>query len=438
MCCVVVTSRGEPPAALARLRATGLMCYVTGTELTYHQTKSWRLPRRAVRSSPPKPPPSCTTGRRGWVAGLVLMLEHSKFSGRIVDLPSGATPQVIFDYLAGEIFDRFDPGTREFMLRIACLPRTTVKVAEALSGEPKAGRLLVNLALNDYFVREVPSEAGRLYQVHPLAARVPAQPRHAGIARCGQRRSLQRAALLLRDAGQIEDADRAARRSRSLAGGRADRIGGGRHDARARGGARRSRAGSTCCRANCSTPIRVCCAFAPLPALTRARGRHGNSTSGPSQAFRRQDDADGMVQSCCGIVNAIILEFDDVTPLDRWIEALGALLAAEDPGRRCEVRSRGVDDVDPGPAAARCGNPRLDPWLDRAANAMAAIASGVPEAESARRCWRWCRRQAMLVRGDLAAADAMLEALRSRVTELPSDERLALAVVDGLHHVIRR
>jgi ATP/maltotriose-dependent transcriptional regulator MalT len=33
-CCVIVTSRTEPPAALARLRSTGGMCYVTGAELS--------------------------------------------------------------------------------------------------------------------------------------------------------------------------------------------------------------------------------------------------------------------------------------------------------------------------------------------------------------------------------------------------------------------
>jgi ATP/maltotriose-dependent transcriptional regulator MalT len=142
---------------------------------------------------------------QGWVAGLVLLLEHSRFSGRIADLPGGAAPQVIFDYLAGEIFDRFDPGTRDFLLRIACLPRMTVEVAAALSGESKAGRLLVNLTLNDYFVREVPSEAGRLYQLHPLLRRILAQPRRPSL-RAVSGASLRRAALLLREAGQTEDA----------------------------------------------------------------------------------------------------------------------------------------------------------------------------------------------------------------------------------------
>ena len=54
---------------------------------------------------------------------------------------------------------------RDFLLRIACLPRMTADVARGLSGEANAGRLLVNLALNNYFVSEAPAEEGRIYQL---------------------------------------------------------------------------------------------------------------------------------------------------------------------------------------------------------------------------------------------------------------------------------
>src|SRR5436853_116040 len=83
-------------------------------------------------------------------------------------VPADAPPKAIFDYLAGEIFNRFEAKTREFLMRIACLPRMSAAVAEQLSGEPKAARLLVNLAANEYFVSEVRSDEGRFYQLHPL------------------------------------------------------------------------------------------------------------------------------------------------------------------------------------------------------------------------------------------------------------------------------
>ncbi len=128
---------------------------------------------------------------QGWAAGLVLMLEHAKVSGRIAELPGDATPKVIFDYLAGEIFDRFEPKTQQFLLRVACLPRVSAEVAEALTGEPRAGRLLLNLSQNDYFVREVPGEEGRYLPAASPDAGFSAQPRRADAARRDGRRGTE-------------------------------------------------------------------------------------------------------------------------------------------------------------------------------------------------------------------------------------------------------
>ncbi len=430
-CCVIVTSRAEPPAALARLRLAGLMCHVSGTELNLSPDEIVAIAAARGQIVGPEAAAKLHERTQGWAAGLVLMLEHSRFSGKVVDLPTGATPQGIFDYLAGEIFDRFDPGTRDFMLRIACLPRMSVHVAEALSAEPKAGRLLVNLALNDYFVREMPSEAGRLYQLHPLLREFLKSRAAQVLPDAVSDASLQRAALLLRDAGQIEDAiallaeagqwDEVApivldEADAMLAQGRSETLAGWLDmlpreliDAEPR-------------------LLRICAAARAHASPHAARQLYERAFEG----FRHLDDADGMVQSCCGIIDAVILEFDDVTPLDRWTEALDTLLAPEraaaattDPAALTTlIRALLLRDA---------GSPRLQHWLDRAA--AAAIASGETAPESPRPSWTLVSAAASLVGGDLAVADATLEGLRSRTTDLPSNGQLALAVVDGLHHL---
>jgi len=433
-CCVIVTSRAEPPAALARLRATGLMCCVTGAELSV--TRDEIVAIAAVRGQTVSAEAAARLHERtqGWVAGLVLMLEHARFSGRIVDLPGGAAPQVIFDYLAGEIFDRFDPGTREFLLRIACLPRTTVKVAEALSGEPNAGRLLVNLALNDYFVREVPSEGGRLYQLHPLLREFLRNRANQSLPDALSGASLQRAALLLRDAGQTEDAiallveaghwsDVAPialqEADAILAQGRSETLAGWLEmlpremiDADPR-------------------LLRVCAAARAHASPRAARQLYERAFEG----FRRADDAEGMVQSCCGVIDAVILEFDDVTPLDRWAAALGALLETDRPASRARTDGVAVTALIRALLFRDAGNPRLADWLNRAANAVAATTEQ-PAAESCRLAFALVSALAMLVRGDLADADATLEELRAGAADRPSNGVLALAIVDGLRHLI--
>ncbi len=434
-CCVIVTSRSEPPAALARLRATGSMCYMTGPELSVSCDEIIAIAAARGQIVSIEAAARLHERTQGWVAGLVLMLEHSRFSGRIVELPGGAAPQVIFDYLAGEIFDRFDPGTREFLLRIACLPRMTVKVAEALSREPKAGRLLVNLALNDYFVREMPSEAGRLYQLHPLLREFLRNRAAQSLPEAVSGASLQRAAALLRDDGQTEDAiallveagqwselapialDEA---DAILAQGRSETLAGWLDllpremiDADPR-------------------LLRICAAARAHASPRAARQLYERAYEG----FRRTDDTEGMVQSCCGIIDAVILEFDDVTPLDVWIGALGTLLERDDAGARARTDPVAVTALIRALLFRDAGNPRLESWLERAATAVSTTTAGQAAARSCRVAFALASAMAMLVRGDLAKADATLEELRADATDRTSNEVLALALADGLRHLI--
>ena len=434
-CCVMVTSRAEPPAALARLRAAGLMCCVTGAELNVSRDEIIAI--AAVRGQIVSPEAATRLYERtqGWVAGLVLMLEHSKFSGRIVDLPGGAAPQVIFDYLAGEIFDRFDPGTREFLLRIACLPRMTVKVAEAISNEPKAGRLLINLALNDYFVREVPSEAGRLYQLHPLLREFLRSRATHSLPEAVSGASLQRAALLLRDAGQTEDAI-----ALLVEAGRWNEVAPialEEADAILAQGRSETLAGWLDMLPRDlidSDPrlLRVCAASRAHTSPRAARQFYERAFEG----FRHLNDVGGMVQSCCGIIDAIVLEFDDVTPLDRWIEALGTLLATGSPGSDAQTDPVALTTLIRALLFRDVGNLHLPEWLDRAAAAVSTMTEGQPAAESCRHALALVSAAAVLVLGDLATADAKLEGLRAGATDLPSNVVLALAIADGLLHLI--
>jgi len=139
-CCVIIVSRTEPPAALARLRVGGGMVHLGWEDLRIGPNEIAEIANLRGQPLSPEAVAKLHERTQGWAAGLVLMLEHAKVSGRMAELPGDATPKVIFDYLAGEIFDRFEPKTQTFLLRIACLPRMSAEVAEALTGEERAGR----------------------------------------------------------------------------------------------------------------------------------------------------------------------------------------------------------------------------------------------------------------------------------------------------------
>ena len=125
-CCVIVASRNEAPAALARLRVSGEMVCVGGGELRLEPAELAEIARQRGHELKGEALAQIAERTQGWAAGLVLMLEHARVSGRIAELPGDAPPQAIFDYLAGEIFESFEPG-----LRFTSAARTTRRRASA-------------------------------------------------------------------------------------------------------------------------------------------------------------------------------------------------------------------------------------------------------------------------------------------------------------------
>ena len=105
---------------------------------------------------------------QGWAAGLILMLEQSPGYDPIPAPPDLANPQLVFDYLAGEILDKTDAHTRELLLATAYLPQMTAGMAENLTGNAQAGAILTELHRNNYFVALKQAQPQPVYQCHPL------------------------------------------------------------------------------------------------------------------------------------------------------------------------------------------------------------------------------------------------------------------------------
>ena len=410
--CIVVTSRSDPPGAFARFRVTGEMLCVGWDDLRVDPQELARIAQLRGQALDADAVAQLHERTQGWAAGLVLMLEHANLSGRLAELPGDAPPQAVFDYLAGEIFERFEAGTREFLLHIACLPRMTVEVAQALAGESKAGRLLVNLARNNYFVSEAQSDEGRIYQLHPLLRDFLRGRAAHDLPDALGPGHLRRAAGLLRAAGQAEDAVpllvecrdwneiariAAAEAAIMLAQGRAATLGDW---------------------LELLPPDVLEADPGLLLALGECRAR-----SRPREARRRFEqaldgflhagDSGGAVRSCCGLIDAIIFEFDDLAPLDRWCGVLAGLLkegaiAGVPAAAGVMVRAMLLRDA---------GNAGLDGWIERADVPLARAASA-------------------LLRGDFAAAGASIEAMRADA--LAPAPRLAApaGIASALHHLL--
>lgn len=430
-CCTIVTSRSEPPAALARMRASGEMVCLGAEDLRISPAELAHIAALRGHALAPEAVASLQERTQGWAAGIVLMLEHAKIAGRIADLPGDATPDVIFDYFAGEIFDHFEPGTQQFLLRIACLPRMTAEVAEALTGEAKASRLLLNLAHNDYFVREVMAEQGRSFQLHPLLREFLRSRATQVLPDAVAPAALRRAAALLRDAGHFEDAVVLF-----------VECGDWQEVAAVAG----DEAGAMLAQGRNETLAGWLDLLPPHLLEANPRLLHASGASrihaSPRAArrlfeqafagFSAAADRRGMMRSCRGIVNAIILEFDDLASLDRWIDELAGLLKESGNAKSAGSDSSAAATLIRALLLRDAGNVELQEWLDRGDRDAASATRGVDVAVEL----ALARATAALVRGDFATAAAIAGGIASVAATLNPDMRIALAIETALHHLL--
>jgi LuxR family maltose regulon positive regulatory protein len=321
--CVMLISRADVPATLARYRANRALSLIGWDELrlTREETDSFVMQRQ------PKFPGDALqelyAKTQGWAAGLVLMLEQAKQTGSIVDPPDLSTNQVVFDYLAGELFQKSDARTQEFLLGTALPTQMTTGIAQGLTGDADAAAILAELHRNNYFVSLRQTRPQPVYQYHPMFREFLLSRVQETYSR-EKRRSLQKAsAKLMEEAGHFEEAVALFRESRDW-----DEMARviGQHAAAMLGHGR----GETLLHwveelpeeTQQKHPWTVYWAAAshaqPRPREARLLFQRA------FDLFRGQQvpDAAGMILACSGAMDAILYELDDFSLLDRWIAVL--------------------------------------------------------------------------------------------------------------------
>ncbi|WP_137895181.1 BTAD domain-containing putative transcriptional regulator [Ramlibacter sp. 2FC] len=388
--CVVVTSRFDAPPAFARLQATGEMSCINAAMLTMEPDELAQMAQ--LRGQPLSQETLLQLHQRtgGWAAGLVLMLEHAKLSGELPNWPLESTPRVVFDFLAGEIFDRFDRKMQRFLLKLACLPRVTAEIAQRLTGEDKAARLLLNLALNNYFVSETRWRDGHGFQLHPLMRDFLLSRAALDLPQVLEQPHLRMAAGLLREAGHVEDAVSLLMPCRDWAAlaeiAEAEAltmVAQGRGDTLARW-LEALPAAELDARPSLLQAWGASC----LAASPRAARRHFERAH---EGYAVHDDVAAQLRCAVGVVRALVSEFDDLAALDPWGRRLAELLPQAGPALDREQRAAAQQAL----ALA---------WLLRPAQ-------GLPAPEPS--AWPlpdWLRAALALWRGDTSLAAALPEA----------------------------
>lgn len=371
--CVVIISRADPPPIMARLRVSQGMTVLGWNDLRLTREESDAIAAGHGRTLGAQARAGLYARTQGWAAGLILLLEHA--SGQdALDAPADFdTPQLVFDYLAGEIFEKADEETRALLLSTAYLPRMSADMARALSGRDDAGARLAEMHRNNYFVMRMQASPHAVYQLHPLMQEflltraretLPAERRVAF-----QRRSAE----LLEAEGQLVEAAALLRETEEWEGLVAFI---GRH-----GEEMANRAMGVTLRRWVEALPRAVLERHPwvtywlAASVTPVSPREGRLLFEQAvELFGRQPQPDlrGLALAASGAMDAILYELDDFSLLDRWVGVLEPLLREHPEIATGAAEARLASSLFTSMVMRQPQHPELAHWVERAYRASRA------------------------------------------------------------------
>lgn len=362
---IFILSRTDPPAALARLRASAATQLVEWRDLRLTLSEATaivrsrgglRLPIRTVRE----------LHRRtdGWVAGLVLQLEQAVRHAGSTSNAVEESREAVFDYFAGEILRTESEQAQAVIIETAFVSPISAPAATRLTGSPQAPRILERLSRRNYFTEKRPGHEP-VYRYHPLFREFLLARARASLSPARLRTLQQRAAQVLAAAGRGSEAAVLLRDAEDwheltqLIVARAPSL--------AAQGRTRTIEGWLG-----YLPSHF---FASEPWLQYWRGITRLPVAPDSsrqdferafQLFNERRDAIGALLAWCGIVESVLYAWSDFTLLDPFIERLDTvsqqLPAAGDRAIEARVAFAALGSL----LFRRPDHPDIDVWTERA------------------------------------------------------------------------
>ena len=200
---VFVLSRTDPPPEFARLVASRRMARIDEAALRCTDLEAREI--LASQRLDPQDLKRIQAQSGGWMAALVLLREHLSRAGAAFDESLGEGKDAIFQYFAGEIFNRAQPGNQRMLMLTAIAPSITQAEAVALTGDEEAARLLDYLYRRHLFV-DRRRGAQTTYHYHALFREFLLEEFSRRLPRAEQRSAFARAAQLLAERGDVTEA----------------------------------------------------------------------------------------------------------------------------------------------------------------------------------------------------------------------------------------
>jgi len=160
---LILTTRHDPPLALARRRARRELLELRMDDLRFTEAEAAALlnTQRGLRLADAQIA-ALYAQTEGWVAGIGLLaasLERITSAADRERFLSGLAhvDRHLFDYLAEEVLNRQDPFVRMFLLETAILQDLSPEVCAAVTGREDAGVILDDLYRRNLFLAEIGS-----------------------------------------------------------------------------------------------------------------------------------------------------------------------------------------------------------------------------------------------------------------------------------------
>lgn len=203
---VVVISRGAPPLQMAHLRSLGRMSLTSRKALRFTQEETEALVLSRGKDERWQETASHLFNKtQGWAAGLVLMLDcdtSDSFYAVPEQQDALKVPEEVFQYFYAELFEKTEPGLKDFFLKTSFFQEIVPEAAQRLTGNLDAHRILDELSAKNYFTER--REFG--YRYHPLFRDFLLKQTGKEYSEESVNRIRCEAAILLEKFGRIEEA----------------------------------------------------------------------------------------------------------------------------------------------------------------------------------------------------------------------------------------
>jgi LuxR family maltose regulon positive regulatory protein len=168
---LLISTRTDPPLALARLRARGMLAELRAPELRFREDEIAAIMEQFLPGIPEQSLNLLTEKTEGWAAALQivkssLLGQDAQSAGRFIAGLSGSH-RYIFEYLAEEVFRRQPAEVQTFLLNTSILTQMDAATCNALPEITDAQTVLDQLEKENLFLTSLDPQR-RWYRYHHL------------------------------------------------------------------------------------------------------------------------------------------------------------------------------------------------------------------------------------------------------------------------------